>query len=113
MRYAFNIENKVFAQFYGKGLYEIINNEFIHVKGTNIDFDIIAILPTKKGYYCLTREGEMKLLTDKGFTPIDLNVNLGTVNAAIKLTSGEYVVGTQSNGVFIFNSKKKVYQIEL
>jgi ligand-binding sensor domain-containing protein/DNA-binding CsgD family transcriptional regulator len=104
MRYAFNIENKVFAQFYGKGLYEIINNEFIHVKGTNIDFDIIAILPTKKGYYCLTREGEMKLLTDKGFTPIDLNVNLGTVNAAIKLTSGEYVVGTQSNGVFIFNS---------
>ena len=104
MRYAFNIENKVFAQFYGKGLYEIINNEFIHVKGTNIDFDIIAILPTKKGYYCLTREGEMKLLTDKGFTPIDLNVNLGTVNAALKLTSGEYVVGTQSNGVFIFNS---------
>jgi ligand-binding sensor domain-containing protein len=104
MRYAFNIENKVFAQFYGKGLYEFINNEFIPIKGTEIGYDIIAILPTNKGYYCLTREGEMKLLTDKGFTPIDLNVNLGTVNAALKLTSGEYVVGTQSNGIFIFNS---------
>ncbi|SFS48881.1 regulatory protein, luxR family [Lutibacter maritimus] len=104
MRYAFNIENKVFAQFYGKGLYEFINNEFIPIKGTEIGYDIIAILPTNKGYYCLTREGEMKLLDNKGYTPIDLKVNLGTVNAAIKLTSGEYVVGTQSNGIFIFNS---------
>lgn len=104
MRYAFNIENKVFAQFYGKGLYEFINNEFIPIKGTEIGYDIIAILPTNKGYYCLTREGAMKLLDNKGYTPIDLKVNLGTVNAAIKLTSGEYVVGTQSNGIFIFNS---------
>ncbi|MBI9039907.1 triple tyrosine motif-containing protein [Lutibacter sp.] len=104
MRFAFNVNNKIFAQFYGKGLYEIINNEFIKVKGSEIDFDIIAILPTNKGYYCLTREGEMKLLTDKGYTPIDLKVTLGTVNTALKLTSGEYVIGTQSKGIYIFNS---------
>ena len=104
LRFAFNVENRFFAQFYGKGLYEIINNNFIQVKGTEIGQDIIAILPNNDGYFCLTREGEMNLLNDKGFTSIDLKVNLGTVNNALKLTSGEYVIGTQSNGIYIFNS---------
>lgn len=104
MRFAFNVEHRFFAQFYGIGLYEILNNEFVPIKGTQIDYDIIAILPNKDEYYCLTREGELHLLNDKGFSPIDLKVNLGTVNDALKLTSGEYVIGTQSKGIYIFNS---------
>jgi len=104
MRFAFHVENRFYAQFYGKGLYEIVNNNFIQVKGTEIGHDIIAILPNSEGYFCLTREGEMNLLNDKGYTPIDLKVNLGTVNDALKLTSGEYVIGTQSKGIYILNS---------
>ena len=104
MRFAFNVENRLFAQFYRQGLYEIVNDEFVRVKGTEIDYDIIAILPNNNEYYCLTREGKMHLLNNKGFTPVDLKVNLGTVNDAIKLTSGEYVIGTQSNGIYFFNS---------
>ena len=46
----------------------------------------------------------MHLLNKNGFTSIDLKVNLGTVNDAIKLTSGEYVIGTQNKGIYIFNS---------
>ncbi len=104
MRFAFNVENRFFAQFYGKGLYEFTNNEFIPIKGTEIGFDIVAILPNNNGFYCLTREGEIKLLNDKEFVTINLNLDLGTINDAIKLKSGEYVIGTQSNGIYIFNS---------
>lgn len=104
MRFAFNVENRLFAQFYGIGLYEIVNNKFIHIKGTEINYDIVAILPNEKSYYCLTREGEIYLLNDFGFTRIKLKVKLGTVNDALKLDSGEYVIGTQSNGIYIFSS---------
>lgn len=107
MRFAFNVENRLFAQFYGLGLYEIVNNEFSHIKGTEIDHDIITILPNpnKGAYYCITREGEIFLLNDSGYKAINLTVELGTVNDALKLDSGEYVIGTQSNGVYIFSAK--------
>lgn len=102
MRFAFNVENRLFAQFYGVGLYEIVNNEFIKIKGTEINYDIIAIIPNEKGYYCFTREGNIYQLTDLGYTPIPITVKLGTLNDVLKLASGEYVIGTQSNGIYIF-----------
>lgn len=104
MRFVFKVENRLLAQFYGLGLYEIVNNKFIHIKGTEINYDIIAILPKENGYYCFTREGEIYQLTDLGYAPIHLPVKLGTINEALKLKSGEYVIGTQSNGIYIFSS---------
>jgi len=103
IRYAFNAGNRLFAQFYGLGLYEIVNDEFIHIKGTVINYDIIAILPNEKGYYCITREGKIYLLNDSGYTPINITVKLGTTNGALKLESGKYTIGTQSNGLYIFS----------
>ena len=103
MRFAFNVKNRLFAQFYGIGLYEIVNNEFIKIKGTEINYDIIAIIPNEEGYYCFTREGNIYQLTDLGYTPIPITVKLGTLNDVLKLASGEYVIGTQSNGIYIFS----------
>jgi len=104
MRYIFKVEDKLYVQFYGIGLYEIVNNEFISIKGTKINYDIISILPKEEGLVCITREGEVFSLNKSGYTPINLAVNLGTVNDALKLDSGKYAIGTQNDGIFIFNS---------
>ena len=104
LRFSFIVNNKLFAQFYKLGLYEIVNNEFIHIKGSEIDNDIVAILPNENNYYCFTREGEVYLLSDSGYTLINLAIELGTINDVVKLDSGDYAIGTQSNGIFIFSS---------
>ena len=104
LRFSFTVNDRLFAQFYNLGLYEIVNNEFVHIKGTEINHDIVAILPNENSYYCFTREGEVYLLSDSGYKLINLTIELGTVNDALKLDSGEYVIGTQSNGIFFFSS---------
>lgn len=104
LRFIFKVEKRLFAQFYEQGLYEIVNNKFIHIKDTEIEHDIVAILPNERGNICLTREGEIYLLDKLGLTQVNLSVKLGTVNDALKLSTGEYVIGTQSNGLYIFNS---------
>ncbi len=102
LRYTFAVGNRLFAQFYNMGIYELKNDKFNAIAGTSIEHDIIAILPHKKHYYCFTREGEIYLFNASGLTRINTSTELGIVNVAIRLKSGEYAIGTQSNGIYIF-----------
>ena len=104
MRFAFNVENRFFAQFLRQGLYEFVNNEFVHIKGTNIEDDIIAILPKSDGYYYFTRSGQIYELKDSGFVLVDIPVKLGTINSVLKLHSGDFVIGTQNKGLYFFTA---------
>lgn len=103
MRYAFVVNGKLFAQFYNNGLFQLINEEFIPIQGTLISSDIISMVENRERIYCFTREGQVYQLTDSGLNLLEIPVHLGAVNDAKKLTSGEYVVGTQNNGLFFFN----------
>ena len=104
LRYAFNVNNKLFTQFYNKGLYEIINDEFVQISGTVIiSDDIISILPKANGYLCFTRSGQVYEWKDSGFSKVTLPIKLGTINTALKLQSGVIAIGTQNDGLYIFN----------
>ena len=104
LRYAFNVHNKLFAQFYNKGLYKLVGNEFVQVTGTIINSDIVSILPTASGYFCFTKSGKVYALKDSGFNEVVIPVKLGTINTALKLKSGDFVIGTQNDGLYILNT---------
>lgn len=104
LRYAFNVNNKLFTQFYNKGLYKIVNNEFVQISGTvDISDDIVSILPKANGYLCFTRSGQVYELKNAAFTKVTTPIKLGTVNTALKLQSGAIAIGTQNDGLYIFN----------
>ena len=103
MRFAFVIKDSLYAQFYGMGLFKLVNDEFIHVKETKGISDIISILPVKDHIYCFAREGQVYELTNAGFNPVEIPIKLGSINDAKKLTSGEYVIATQNMGLIFLN----------
>lgn len=105
LRYAFNVNNKLFTQFYNKGLYEVVNNEFAQINETEIlSDDIVSILPKTDGYFCFTKSGQVYELKDSGFVQVTIPIKLGTINTALKLQSGDFAIGTQNNGLYIFNN---------
>lgn len=104
LRYIFKVNNRFIIQIYNQGLFELIKDQFVPIRGTRINQDIISILPFKDNFLCVTKEGSFYLLDSNGLTLKNITQNLGTVNSAIKLKSGDFAIGTQSNGVFIFSS---------
>lgn len=104
IRLAFDLDSKVVVQFYDLGLYEFVDNEFISIPGTEKIPDVISILPKKDGYYYICRSGLILKHDLKGIAPIELPFALGEINDAIKMSSGDYAIGTQNNGLYFFNS---------
>lgn len=103
MRYMHKVEGRLFAQFYDKGLYEIIENKFVQIPGTNLPFDIVSMIKTDSELFLLTREGGIYQLKRNTVVEVNTGPELGTINDAILLKSKQIAIGTQSNGLFIFD----------
>ncbi len=105
LRLAFEVDNRVFVQFYNMGLYELVNDDLFLVSGTEKIPDLVAILPSANGLYYFCRTGEIfENHTTTGIEKVNLPINVGTVNDVVRLQSGDYVVGTQNNGLYFFSS---------
>ncbi len=103
LQHAFKIENKIVAQFYQMGLFELKNKTFISIESPKNLPELISILPQEKGYYYLSSSGQLFAHNGSETKPVALGFELGSVNAGIKLHSGNYAIGTQNNGLFILN----------
>lgn len=110
MRLAFEIDNRLLVEFYDIGLYEFANNEFIPIPGTDKIVDVISILPKKNGVYFLCASGFIFEYRNGNIIPIDIPFDLGPINVAIKLSSGEYAIGTQNDGLYIMNPDLSIKQ---
>ena len=94
------VNDRLLVQFYSTGFFDYINSEFILNPGTENIPDIISILPKKQGFYCFARSGSIFDYSNGSITVVNLPFKLGTINDAIKLSSGEYVIGTQNDGLY-------------
>ena len=101
---SFLVKDRVFCQFYNEGIFEYKDGDFIALPQTNNIERLIAILPNKQGYYFLSEKGKVFEFKDSNLQfKIDL-LQSDTVNEAIQLENGDYALGTQNNGLLIFNS---------
>ncbi len=98
----FKLGDKLIFQFYSLGIYELMGDEFFYVEGTLNIPEIIAILPKSDGHYYFTRSGEVFEDNGKeGYRKISLSYTMGSINEVIKLSTGDYAIGTQNNGLFV------------
>lgn len=100
---SFKVGNKLLVQFYETGLFEFVDDAFLPIEGTLDIPEIISILPHKDGNYFFCRSGQIYNQTNQGIELLANVVETGTTNAAIKLSSGEYAIGTQNNGLYFLH----------
>lgn len=100
---AFHVSDKLLVQYYQQGLFEVVDDKLIYLNGTREIPAIVSILQSDDGIYCFCRSGQLFELKDSGLQEIDLPVNSITINAVIRLRSGEYTIGTQNKGLYILN----------
>lgn len=101
---AFKIGGQLMVQVYNAGLFSIIDDKFIPLEGTAQIPEIIAALPKSEGNYYFTKWGQIFEEVGDGYQEVGIPFEMGTITDAIKLSNGEFVVGTQNGGMYIFNS---------
>ena len=107
---SFKNRDKLIAQFYEYGLYQFENGEFVSISGTKILPELIAILPNDNGDFYFSKSG-LIFKHDRLSIPFkDFSLEFGAINEVIKLSSGDYAVGTQNNGLFILNPNLSIKQ---
>lgn len=100
---AFKIGGKLWVQIYNAGLFNLVEDEFVPIAGTIEIPEIIVALTKSEGNYYFSRSGQIFEEVGDGYEEVGIPFEIGTITDAIKLSTGEYVVGTQNRGLYIFN----------
>lgn len=101
---AFKPDDRFIVQFFNQGLYELVNDELFLISGTEEIPDLVSIISSDNNLYYFCRSGEIYTSVDQQIEKVIIPIELGTTNNVIKLSNGDFVVGTQNNGLYIFNS---------
>lgn len=110
----YKVENSIFFQAVGEGLYEIVNGKPILVSNDSriINNRIVEIFKSDEGILLQTeRAGIFKLeknVLSKYHFISEEEIEKNTVFSAQKLSHGGFALGTISNGVYILDAKGKV-----
>lgn len=97
------VNKKLLVQFYNIGLFEFSNDKFIPVSKTEKLPDLISVMHKNDSYYYFSRSGFLYKQNEYGVQLIDLDVELGVINDVVELNSGDYAIGTQNYGLFLFD----------
>ncbi|WP_396137663.1 triple tyrosine motif-containing protein [Flavobacterium sp.] len=110
----YKVENSVFFQAIGKGLFEIINGKQVLIsKDSRIQNNrIVEIFKDKEGFLLQTERAgifklENKIVTKFHFVS-EAEIETNTIFSAQKLSNGNFALGTISNGVYILDSNGKI-----
>lgn len=101
---SFMVNNRLICQFYGIGLYELKNEEYLPISNTESLSRLSAIYPTGNDYYFISEFGDVFEYDSSGIKLKTKLLESGTINKVIKLKNGDYAIGTQSNGLLILDS---------
>ena len=105
---AFNVNSKLIVQFLDMGLFELKNDKFTALEGTNnLNEEIISILPDNDGFLCFATSGNIYRYKGQNLSLVTSNLpkvlKSTTINTSIRLSTGEIAIGTQSEGLFILD----------
>ncbi|RYU95100.1 helix-turn-helix and ligand-binding sensor domain-containing protein [Emticicia agri] len=110
--FAFDVNGRYFLEVLEKGLYEIINNQFVFVQNSEFlkNESVHTILPTNdiSGFLVGTSKG-IYIYNGSSFKPfnqqLQLFVQQNQLNGGVRLTNGGYVFGTILNGMVITDAQ--------
>jgi len=100
---SFKHRNKLIVQIYEKGLFEFVDSDFQHISGTQLLPEIVGILENVNDDIYFSRNGIIFKSNQLNTPFIDYSIKFGSINSAIKLSNGDFAIGTQNNGLFILN----------
>lgn len=110
----YKVENSVFFQAIGEGLFEIVNGKSVLVSNdSRIQKNrIVEIFKDKEGFLIQTERAgifklENKIVTKFHFVS-EAEIESNTMFSAQKLSNGNFALGTISNGVYILDSNGKI-----
>jgi len=101
---SYMIDNRMICQFYGLGLYQLINGAFLPLPNTKELSRLVAIYVFDEGYLFISESGDIYFYNRSGLKLVKKIFESGTINKVIKLENGNYAVGTQNNGLLVLDS---------
>lgn len=110
----YNVENSIFFQAVGEGLYEIVNGKPVLISDDSriTNNRIVEIFKDNEGILLQTeRAGIFKLeknVLSKYHFVSEEEIEKNTVFSAQKLSHGGFALGTISNGIYILDAKGKI-----
>ncbi|PLX12209.1 MAG: hypothetical protein C0598_06420, partial [Marinilabiliales bacterium] len=107
---AFLIDDRFLFQIYGEGMFEIVNDKFIHISGTKNIPDVVSVVPSSDdNFYYFCSKGEVfKGNPSKRVVKIEMPEFIGLINQVIPLSDGTLAAGTQNNGLFILDKELNI-----
>lgn len=103
VQHIFKSNDQIIAQILYAGLFVLNGDDFVHMSGSEMIPEIIATVPDSNGNYYLSSSGEVYGNNGDKFTQMDIPFEMGNITTAIQLRTGDYAVGTQNSGLYIFN----------
>ena len=103
MQHVFKSNSRIFAQVYNAGLFILDGDQFEYIEGSGEIPEIIAGLPKSNGHYFFSRSGDMFAYEEGKFHQIGIPFDIVTLTTAIKRNNGDFVLGTQNSGLYIFD----------
>ncbi|MFN2396517.1 MAG: two-component regulator propeller domain-containing protein, partial [Bacteroidales bacterium] len=103
VQHIFKSNHQIIVQVYNAGLFVLNGDDFVHMSGSEMIPEIIATVPNSNGNYFLSRSGEVYGKKGDKFTQMDIPFEIGNITTAIQLRTGDYAVGTQNSGLYIFD----------
>jgi hypothetical protein len=104
VQHIFKSNHQIIAQVYNAGLFLLIGDDFAHMSGSEKIPEIVGTVPNSNGSYFLSNSGEVYRHKDDRFTRMDTPFVMGNITTATQLHTGDYAVGTQNSGLYIFDS---------
>ena len=101
---AFNVGERIFVHFFGSGIYEFVDDEFV----LTIDHyqlpDVKSLLNSGEDLILFGGDGSILVYRNSKLEKISLSFELGIINSVIQLSSNDFAVATQNKGLFILDS---------
>jgi ligand-binding sensor domain-containing protein/DNA-binding CsgD family transcriptional regulator len=116
-----NVRNRLFIQFLNKGLYELIDNKFVKLAGSEIFASsvVTSILPFSENRILITTSKQGLFIWDKGkFSEWKIaiadDLKQSIINKAVVLSAdSSFAFGTISKGLYVVDRKGNVkYQVK-
>ncbi len=103
--FAFNTGDQIIGHFYDIGLYKLVNDRFEFIPESQDIPELSSVFKIGDQHIYFLRNGEIFLHENGRFNKVEQNYNLGTINSVIRSVNGDYIIGTQNNGLYFLSEK--------
>jgi ligand-binding sensor domain-containing protein/DNA-binding CsgD family transcriptional regulator len=108
---AFSCNGKLIVQFKDKGLFQYSNEKFQPIPNSQqAHHEVIAALPQNDKLLFIDSNGGVFRMSTESFEKIKTPLSDNIINNAIRLSNGDYAVGTQTKGLIILTPDLKLKQ---